>query len=72
MGSVITRRGEGILGFNYTVTDDGTSRGVADPLTASGVVTITVNPVNDAPAAVDDIATVNAGAGSIELMVRGH
>ncbi len=43
--------------FTYTVTDDGTTRGVADPLMASGVVTVTVNPINDPPMAVDDMVT---------------
>ena len=62
----------GELSFNYTVTDNGTSRGAADPLTATGIVAITVNPVNDAPTAVDDIATINAGAGSIEVMVLSN
>ncbi|MCA9122377.1 MAG: tandem-95 repeat protein [Planctomycetales bacterium] len=40
--------------FTYTITDDGMSRGVADPQSSTGTITVTVNPVNDAPVANDD------------------
>jgi spore germination protein YaaH len=35
--------------FTYTVSDNGTTNGSADPKTATGTVTVTVNPVNDSP-----------------------
>ena len=40
--------------FTYDVTDDGASDGAPDPKTSTGTVTITVTPVNDAPAAEND------------------
>ena len=39
----------GIASFDYTIQDDGTIVGEPDPKTASGIVTITVTPVNDPP-----------------------
>ncbi|MCP4195300.1 MAG: tandem-95 repeat protein [Planctomycetaceae bacterium] len=59
----------GSLSFEYTVTDNGTTNGVADPRTASGVVTVVVNEVNDAPTAVADTASAQTGAGSISILV---
>ena len=44
----------GTATFNYTVRDNGTTNGVADPKSAVGTVTVTVSPVNDDPTAVDD------------------
>ncbi|MBN2578729.1 MAG: tandem-95 repeat protein [Pirellulales bacterium] len=41
--------------FRYTVRDDGTSRGVADPKSALGFVFVTVIEVNDAPTANPDV-----------------
>ena len=43
--------------FTYTVTDDGTTNGVAAPLTATGTVNVTVTEVNDSPAATNDAVT---------------
>ena len=41
----------GVDSFSFRVTDDGTTAGESDPLTSeSAVVSITVQPVNDAPA----------------------
>jgi len=40
--------------FTYVVTDDGTTAGVADPLTATGTVTVTVTEVNQPPTANPD------------------
>jgi hypothetical protein len=40
--------------FTYTITDDGTTGGAADPKTSVGTVNITVPEVNDPPAGVDD------------------
>ena len=42
----------------YTITDDGVSNGISDPLTAVGTVTVTVTNVNDAPVAVADTGTM--------------
>jgi hypothetical protein len=47
----------GPASFTYTITDNGTTNGAADPRTATGTVTLTVNAVNDAPVAFDDTAT---------------
>ena len=40
--------------FTYTVTDNGTTAGAADPRSAVGTVNVTVTDVNDAPVAADD------------------
>jgi hypothetical protein len=39
----------GIASFDYTIQDDGTTAGIPDPKAASGIVTITITPVNDMP-----------------------
>jgi len=39
----------GVDTFTYTVTDNGTTHGVADDKTATAMVAVTVAPVNDAP-----------------------
>jgi hypothetical protein len=44
----------GTFVFNYVVTDNGTTNGVADPKSATGTVTVTVTEVNDAPTANND------------------
>jgi hypothetical protein len=44
----------GAASFDYTVQDDGTTNGSADPLTGTGHVTFAVTEVNDAPTAADD------------------
>jgi len=43
--------------FTYTITDNGTTNGQPDPLSAIGTVTVTVNAVNDPPVAGDDNVT---------------
>jgi hypothetical protein len=43
--------------FTYTIRDNGTTNGVADPLTNTGTVTVTVKSVNDAPVAGANTAT---------------
>ena len=48
----------GAASFSYTVQDNGTTNGAADPKTATGTVNVTVTEVNDAPDAVDDSASV--------------
>jgi Ca2+-binding RTX toxin-like protein len=37
--------------ISYTIRDNGTTKGIANPLTATGTVAVTVTPVNDAPIA---------------------
>ena len=49
--------------FSYTITDNGTTNGAADPKTHSATVNITVNPVNDAPTVAADNATVTVDEG---------
>lgn len=62
----------GAASFSYTVQDNGTTNGVADPKTANASVSFTVTPVNDAPVATADLLystvedttlTINAAAG---------
>jgi hypothetical protein len=57
--------------FSFTVTDDGTTDGVADPLVLAQSLDITVTEVNDAPTAVDDAAPVNEG-GSVVVDLSGN
>jgi len=44
--------------IEYTIEDDGTTAGAADPLQATGQVMVEVTEVNDAPTAVDDFLQV--------------
>jgi hypothetical protein len=44
----------GPAGFDYTVTDNGTTNGAADPLGDAAAVSFTISEVNDAPLAQDD------------------
>jgi cyclophilin family peptidyl-prolyl cis-trans isomerase len=62
----------GTAAFQYTIRDNGTSNGQASPLTAVGTVTINVNNVNDAPDAVDDTASAQSAAGSIQISVLAN
>ncbi len=60
----------GVDSFSYTLTDNGTSNGVADPRSSSGTVTVTVSEVNDAPApAADSAMTPEDSAKDITLAV---
>ncbi|MFN9912076.1 MAG: Ig-like domain-containing protein, partial [Pirellulaceae bacterium] len=45
--------------FTYTIEDDGTTNGVADPERATATVTVTVLPVNDAPVVTQPLGTLN-------------
>ncbi|MFO0819085.1 MAG: tandem-95 repeat protein [Pirellulales bacterium] len=45
--------------FFYTVTDNGSTNGVAEPKSTRGTVTVTITPVNDAPIAVNDSYTMD-------------
>ena len=62
----------GTIAFEYTIRDNGTTNGQADPKTAVGTVTINVNNVNDDPTAVNDTATAQTGAGSILIDVLSN
>ena len=44
--------------FTYTITDNGTTNGVADPKTDTATVYVTVTEVNDTPTAAGDSTTV--------------
>ena len=55
--------------ISYTITDNGTTNGAANPLTSSSTVDVTVSEVNDAPTANADTATV-AEENSVTLDVR--
>jgi hypothetical protein len=47
----------GPVAITYTVTDNGTTNGLAAPLSSSATLQVTVNPINDAPVAVADAFT---------------
>ncbi|MFY9141882.1 tandem-95 repeat protein [Sulfuricurvum sp.] len=49
------------VSFSYTITDNGTTNGVSDPLSVQGSATLDITPVNDAPVAVNDNYSVSAG-----------
>lgn len=57
--------------ISYTIVDDGTTEGVADPRTASGTVAVTVAAADDAPVSVSDAATV-LEAGTVEIDVLAN
>jgi len=42
--------------FTYTVADNGTTNGAVNPRSATGTVTVTVVPINDAPTVLDDFS----------------
>ncbi len=44
----------GPASFTYTITDNGTTNGAADPLTATATVTFSITEVNDTPTAMAD------------------
>jgi hypothetical protein len=49
--------------FGYTITDNGTTNGVADPKSDSAMVNITVTPVNDKPSVARNNASVTVNEG---------
>ena len=61
----------GPASFEYTLTDDGTTNGAADPKTATGTVNVTVTEVNDAPSADDDTRGPVAEDGSLVFPAAG-
>jgi large repetitive protein len=48
----------GAASFTYTVIDNGTTNGAADPKTDTATVNVTVSEINDPPDAVNDSASV--------------
>src|SRR5204862_7074613 len=70
MHGIVTINGDGTLLYapdanyngpdtiTYTVRDEGTTAGAADPRTTAGTVSVTVTEVNDAPTAGVDAAPV--------------
>ncbi|MFZ5825259.1 MAG: tandem-95 repeat protein [Bacillota bacterium] len=52
----------GTASFTYTLEDNGTTDGGADPKSDTAAATFTVTPVNDAPVAQDSIRSVTVGA----------
>ena len=56
---------------SYTLVDNGTTNGVADGLTASSTVAVTVTEVNNAPTATSELATV-AEDGSVTISVLAN
>jgi len=62
----------GPASFDYTVSDNGTTNGVADPKTDIGSVSFTITAVNDDPTANDDAATVaeDSGANTINVLAN--
>jgi uncharacterized delta-60 repeat protein len=51
--------------FTYTVCDDGTTNGIADPACDTASVSVTVSEVNDPPTAVADSATLAEDATTV-------
>ena len=58
--------------INYTITDDGTTNGSNDFLTATATLTVTVTEANDAPVAVADTATIAEDATATSFTVLGN
>lgn len=61
----------GSTDFNYQVCDNGTTNGVADAKCATGVVNVTIDPVNDNPVANPDSATTDEDT-AITIDVLGN
>lgn len=56
----------GAASFDYTVTDDGTTDGSADPLSATATASFVITEVNDAPvAASDDLGETAEGVSPV-------
>lgn len=49
----------GTFTFEYVLADNGTTEGLADPLTTVGTVSIEVTEVNDPPVTTDDVLVAN-------------
>jgi len=50
----------GAASFEYQVCDNGNTNGSPDPQCTTGIVNVTVNPINDAPTANSQSATTNS------------
>ncbi|HEU0253981.1 MAG TPA: Ig-like domain-containing protein, partial [Pyrinomonadaceae bacterium] len=50
----------GAASFEYQVCDNGVSNGLSDPQCATGLVNVTVNPINDAPSANSQSVTTDS------------
>jgi DNA/RNA endonuclease G (NUC1) len=61
----------GSTDFNYQVCDNGTTNGVADAKCATGVVNVTIDPVNDNPVANPDSAVTDEDT-AITIDVLGN
>jgi DNA/RNA endonuclease G (NUC1) len=61
----------GSAGFNYQVCDNGTTNGAADAKCATGVVNVTIAPVNDNPVANTDSAITDEDT-AITIDVLGN
>ena len=58
--------------FSYTITDDGTTDGAADPRSVTGSATLDLTPVNDAPLTDTEIGAQSADdADAVNLDVSG-
>ena len=56
--------------IEYMIEDDGTTAGVADPLQATGQVSVSVTEVNDAPDAVDDFLQVTRNSDGSPIPIK--
>jgi VCBS repeat-containing protein len=84
VSGTVTINGDGTLSYTpnanyngpdtitYTIQDNGTTNGSADPLTASSTVTVNVTEVNDAPLAAPDEATVAEDSANNTINVLGN
>jgi hypothetical protein len=58
----------GAVSFSYTITDNGTTDGVADPKTVAGTASLTVTTVNDAPTTTPvSLGSVAEDSGSVTI-----
>jgi hypothetical protein len=60
----------GAASFDYTVTDNGTTNGVPDPLTATATASLSVTELNDSPSATNDALSA-VGEDSGQRMILG-
>jgi len=61
----------GNASFTFTVQDNGTTNGVAAPLSVNANASFTITPANDAPVAVNDTATTGE-AQQVDIPVRNN
>jgi len=57
--------------FQYRITDNGQTNGIADPKTSLGTVTVVVTPVNDAPIAVNDSYSMDKNTTLVRSSLEG-